>query len=124
MRHIWRSASVATCLNPYRSHKIFPLRQDRRRKRRTSAGHDPSRGVGPGAEFIALWTEGSEIAQCLGIPKGTVQSRAHCLQQRGMIQSRPKGIAYQSQRANAGLTHTRAETRASIDTDVIIIIKL
>jgi DNA-directed RNA polymerase specialized sigma24 family protein len=34
------------------------------------------------AEFIALWTQGLEttvIAQRLGIPKGTVQSRAHRL---------------------------------------------
>jgi DNA-directed RNA polymerase specialized sigma24 family protein len=32
------------------------------------------------AEFIALWNEGLEItviAQRLGLPKGTVQSRAH-----------------------------------------------
>jgi DNA-binding IclR family transcriptional regulator len=46
------------------------------------------------ATLIALWNEGPElavIAQRLGIPKGTVQSRAHRLQQRGLIQSRPKG---------------------------------
>jgi transposase len=45
------------------------------------------------AEFIALWNQGleiTEIAQRLGIPKGTVQSRAHRLQQRGLIQPRPK----------------------------------
>ena len=38
------------------------------------------------AEFIALWQAGTEIAvmaERLGIPKGTVQSRAHRLQQRG-----------------------------------------
>jgi transposase len=67
------------------------------------------------AEFIALWTEGLEIAaiaQRLGIPKGTVQSRAHRLQQRGLIQPRPKGGAYPSQRAKASLTHTLAKTRA------------
>jgi DNA-directed RNA polymerase specialized sigma24 family protein len=42
------------------------------------------------AEFIALWNQGLEItamAQRLGIPKGTVQSRARRLQQRGLIQS-------------------------------------
>jgi hypothetical protein len=58
------------------------------------------------AEFIALWTQGLEtatIAQRLGIPKGTVQSRAHRLQQRGLIQSRPRGGAYPSQRALARL---------------------
>jgi DNA-binding IclR family transcriptional regulator len=65
--------------------------------------------------LIAPWTEGLEIAtiaQRLGIPKGTVQCRAHRLQQRGLIQPRPKGGAYPSQRAKARLTHTRAETRA------------
>jgi transposase len=44
------------------------------------------------ARFIALWQQGLEItaiAQRLGIPKGTVQSRAHRLQQRGLIQPRP-----------------------------------
>jgi transposase len=53
-------------------------------------------------EFIALWNAGLEIAaiaQRLGIPKGTVQSRAHRLQQRGLIQPRPKGRVYPSQRA-------------------------
>lgn len=46
------------------------------------------------ATLIALWGEGlaiAPIAQSLGIPKGTVQSRAHRLQQRGLIQPRPKG---------------------------------
>jgi DNA-directed RNA polymerase specialized sigma24 family protein len=41
------------------------------------------------AACIALWTQGlqtTEIAQRLGIPKGTVQSRAHRLQQLGKIQ--------------------------------------
>jgi hypothetical protein len=67
------------------------------------------------ATLIALWNEGLEIAtiaQRLGIPKGTVQSRAHRLQQRGLIQPGPKGRAYPSQRAKAGLTYTRAEPRA------------
>jgi len=67
------------------------------------------------ALLITLWTEGleiAEIAQRLGIPKGTVQSRAHRLQQRGLIQPRSKDGAYQRQRAKAGLTYTRAETRA------------
>jgi hypothetical protein len=42
------------------------------------------------AEFIVFWNQGLEIAtmaQRLGIPKGTVQSRAPCLQQRGLIQA-------------------------------------
>jgi DNA-binding transcriptional MocR family regulator len=56
------------------------------------------------AEFIALWNEGLEIAviaQRLDIPKGTVQSRPHRLQQQGKIQPRPRGGAYPSQRALA-----------------------
>jgi DNA-binding transcriptional MocR family regulator len=58
------------------------------------------------AEFIALWNQGleiTEIAQRLGIPRGTVQSRAHRLQQRGLIQPRPKGGAYPRQKALARL---------------------
>jgi DNA-binding Lrp family transcriptional regulator len=56
------------------------------------------------ALLIELWNQGLEItviAQRLGIPKGTVQSRAHRLQQRGLIQPRPRGGAYPSQRALA-----------------------
>lgn len=67
------------------------------------------------AEFIALWTEGleiAEIAERLGIPKGTVQSRAHRPQQRGLTQLRPQGGAYPSHLANTPLTHTRAPTKA------------
>jgi hypothetical protein len=54
--------------------------------------------------LIALWNEGLElaaIAQRLGIPKGTVQSRAHRLQARGLIQPRPRGGAYPAQRVKA-----------------------
>jgi DNA-directed RNA polymerase specialized sigma24 family protein len=67
------------------------------------------------AKFIAPWTEGLEItalAQRLGIPKGTVQSRAHHLQQRMLTQPRPQGGTYPSHLANTPLTHTRAPTRA------------
>jgi len=56
------------------------------------------------ATFIALWNQGletTEIAQRLSIPKGTVQSRAHRLQQRGLIQPRPKDVAYPRQKALA-----------------------
>jgi DNA-binding transcriptional MocR family regulator len=55
-------------------------------------------------EFIALWNQGLEIAvmaQRLGIPRGTVQSRAHCLQRRGLIQPQPKGGAYPRQKVLA-----------------------
>jgi DNA-binding transcriptional MocR family regulator len=46
------------------------------------------------ATCIALWTEGLEtaaIAESLGIKATTAQSRAHRLQQRGLIDPRPRG---------------------------------
>jgi hypothetical protein len=46
------------------------------------------------AHFIALWNQGLEsaaIAQQLGIPRGTVASRAHTLVRQGKIQPRPRG---------------------------------
>jgi hypothetical protein len=49
------------------------------------------------ARFIALWTAGTEtaaIAQALGIPLGTVKSRAHTLARQGKISPRPRGGAY------------------------------
>jgi hypothetical protein len=55
-------------------------------------------------EFIALWQQGleiREIAQRLGVPYGTVQSRAHRLQHQGKIQPRGRGGAYPRQRAMA-----------------------
>jgi DNA-binding CsgD family transcriptional regulator len=45
-------------------------------------------------EFIRLWQAGAtqaQIAQALGIPHGTVKSRAHTLQRQGKIQPRPRG---------------------------------
>jgi hypothetical protein len=56
------------------------------------------------ARFIALWQAGTEtaaIAQQLGIPRGTVASRAHTLRLQGKIQARPKGGAYPRQKAQA-----------------------
>jgi len=56
-------------------------------------------------EFIALWEQGLEIAaiaQRLGIPRGTVSSRATALRKRGVaLAKRPQGGAYPSQRAKA-----------------------
>lgn len=52
--------------------------------------------------FIALWQVGvetAEIARELGIKPTTAQSRAYRLQQRGLIQPRPRGGAYPSLRA-------------------------
>jgi hypothetical protein len=65
--------------------------------------------------FIALWNAGTAItamAEALHIPKGTVQSRAHRLQQRGLIRPRPKGGAYPRQKALArqGGTGVSADT--------------
>jgi hypothetical protein len=54
------------------------------------------------ARFIALWQAGletPEIARQLGIKATTAQSRAYRLQQRGLIQPRPRGGAYPSLRA-------------------------
>jgi DNA-binding transcriptional MocR family regulator len=54
------------------------------------------------ARFIALWQQGLEtaaIAQALGIPRGTVSSRAQTLVRQGKIQPRPRGGAYPRQKA-------------------------
>jgi hypothetical protein len=56
------------------------------------------------SEFIRLWECGAtqaQIAQALGIPHGTVKSRAHTLQQQGKIQARSRGGAAPSRRARA-----------------------
>ena len=56
------------------------------------------------AKFIQLWPQGLEttaIAQRLGIPRGTMASRAHTLVRQGKIQSRPRGGAYPRQKAQA-----------------------
>jgi hypothetical protein len=55
-------------------------------------------------EFITLWQAGWEtaaIAAHLGLKATTAQSRARRLQQRGLIQPRPRGGAYPSQQALA-----------------------
>jgi hypothetical protein len=56
------------------------------------------------ARFIALWQQGlsqDNMAQRLGIPRGTVASRAHTPMRQGKIQPRPRRGAYPSQRAKA-----------------------
>ena len=78
------------------------------------------------AHFIALWQAGApqtEIAQALGIPQGTVKSRAHALAHQGKIQPRPRGGAYPRQKAlarqeSAGVSPDtpRVSQRVSADT--------
>jgi hypothetical protein len=56
------------------------------------------------ARLIQLWqasTPTATIAQQLGIPRGTMASRAYALRQQGKIQPRPKGGAYPRQKAQA-----------------------
>jgi DNA-binding transcriptional MocR family regulator len=63
------------------------------------------------AEFMELWRAGVEtaaIAQALGIPRGTVASRAHALRRQGKIQARPKGGSYPRQQAQGRQAGTPA----------------
>jgi hypothetical protein len=56
------------------------------------------------ATFIALWQQGlsqDAIAQRLGIPIGTVKSRAHTLAHAGKLTPRPRGGVYPRQKALA-----------------------
>jgi transposase len=56
------------------------------------------------ATFIALWQQGAsqqELAQRLGVPVGTIKSRAAALARQGKIQARPEGGAYPRQRHQA-----------------------
>jgi hypothetical protein len=55
-------------------------------------------------EFIRLWQTGASqaaIAAALGVPVGTVKTRAKTLAAEGKIQARPRGGAYPSQQAKA-----------------------
>jgi hypothetical protein len=70
------------------------------------------------ATFIELWNQGlelAEMAQRLGIPRGTVSSRATALRKRGVaLAKRPQGglSSEQSPGAAGGNTRTGAETSA------------
>jgi DNA-directed RNA polymerase specialized sigma24 family protein len=58
------------------------------------------------ATFIALWQQGAsqqELAAHLGVPVGTIKSRASALARQGKIQARPKGGAYPRQRRQAAM---------------------
>jgi hypothetical protein len=76
------------------------------------------------ARFIALWNAGTEtaaIARQLGLKATTAQSRAHRLQQKGLIQPRPRGGAYPSQKAQgrtASPTQTPVQSSAVQDSAV------
>jgi hypothetical protein len=65
------------------------------------------------ARFIQLWNAGTEtaaMAQALGIPLGTVKSRAHTLARQGKLQPRPRGGAYPHQRRQAALSRMSDDT--------------
>ena len=76
------------------------------------------------ARFIELWQQGLEtaaIARRLGITAAAAQSRAPRLQQRGLIQPRPRGGTYPAQRRQAALAGVSPDTpgvsrRVSSDT--------
>jgi DNA-binding transcriptional MocR family regulator len=56
------------------------------------------------ATFITLWQQQAsyqQLAAALGIPAGTVSSRAATLQRQGKITPRPRGGAYPRQRGQA-----------------------
>lgn len=70
------------------------------------------------AEFIALWTEGlslKDIGARLGIPPGTVSSRAAALRRQGVaLDKRPQGGAYPWRKALArqGTVHGSVQSSA------------
>jgi hypothetical protein len=54
------------------------------------------------ATFITLWQQGASqqaLAERLGVPVGTIKSRAAALARQGKIQPRPRGGAYPRQKA-------------------------
>jgi DNA-binding IclR family transcriptional regulator len=64
-------------------------------------------------QFIARRQQGLEtaaIAERLGIKATTAQSRAHRLQQRGLIEPRPQGGNYPTQRRQAALAGVSCRT--------------
>jgi DNA-binding transcriptional MocR family regulator len=79
------------------------------------------------ARFIALWQQGASyaaLAQALGIPAGTVSSRASALQRQGKIPPRPRGGAYPKRQAQAPTpvqrpVQTTAPVQSSADTGAV-----
>jgi hypothetical protein len=78
------------------------------------------------ARFIQLWQAGTEtaaIAQALGIPLGTVSSRAHALRRQGKIQAWPMGGAYPKRVRQAGAPrtlHPMVQTSAELPIPAIV----
>jgi hypothetical protein len=79
-------------------------------------------------EFIRLWEAGAPqaaIAAALGVPLGTVKTRAHTLQQQGTIQPRPRGglvpgprpVQRPAQTTDTGADHS-ADTGAVSSVDI------
>jgi hypothetical protein len=70
-------------------------------------------------DFIRLWQAGASqaaIAQALGVPVGTVKSRAHHLAAQGKIQPRPRGGAYPRRTAHARVEQTGVSADTPHDT--------
>ena len=70
------------------------------------------------APFITRWqagTEQAEIGRQLGIPRGTVSSRAMGLVRQGKIQPRPKGGAYPRSKAQ-GRDHSSSSVQRPVQT--------
>jgi hypothetical protein len=68
--------------------------------------------------FIALWQQGAtqqELAQRLGVPVGTIKSRASVLARQGKIQARPKGGPYPHQRHQAAMAPVQRPVQSSAD---------
>jgi hypothetical protein len=68
------------------------------------------------ATFIALWQQGAsqqELAARLGVPVGTIKSRAAALAHQGKIQARPKGGAYPRQRHQAAMAPVQRPVQTS-----------
>jgi hypothetical protein len=71
------------------------------------------------ATFITLWQQGAsqhELAQRLGVPVGTIKSRAASLARQGKIQARPKGGAYPRQRHQARQEGASAPVQRPVQT--------
>jgi hypothetical protein len=70
------------------------------------------------ATFITLWSQGlsqDAMAQRLGIPIGTVKSRAHALAHAGKLTPRPRGGAHPRQKALAQQAGTPASVQSGAD---------